>query len=309
MEENTPVDYAKALREAYESLESEKGSGTCANYIPALARVSPQNFGMAVFNIDGTTDVAGDGGAPFSVQSISKVFSLTLAMRLIGESVWKRIGYEPSGDPFNSLVQLEFEQGVPRNPFINAGAICVADRIVSEVSDAKGALLELVSGLVGEPVAFDQEVAASEEASGYRNRAVANFMKSFGTIDNDVDEVLDFYFHQCSLALSCLQLAKACSFLANDGVCPHTGRRILQKNQAGRVKALMLMCGLYDAAGKFAVTVGIPAKSGVGGGVIGVVPGHLAVCAWSPGLDKTGNSQLGVKAIGRFAELGGLSIF
>ena len=303
------ADYAKVLREIFAELEPRIGSGAIASYIPCLARVPADRFGMSVSLRDGSHTSVGDSSVPFSIQSISKVFSLTLAMRLCGERLWQRVGREPSGDPFNSLVQLEHEQGIPRNPFINAGAICVADHILSEVSDARSTLLEFVSELVGETVEFDHEVARSEREYGFRNRALANFMKSFGRIENDVDEVLDFYFHQCSLALSCEHLARAFGYLSNGGVSPRTWEPIVTLTQARRIKALMLTCGLYDAAGEFAFSVGMPAKSGVGGGIVAVVPQCLVVSVWSPGLDAAGNSELGVEALKRFADRTGHSVF
>ena len=287
------------------------GRGKVADYIPALARVSAAKFGLAVHNLD--TDAvgakSGDAEEYFSIQSISKVFSLTLAMKLIGEKLWQRIGREPSGDPFNSLIQLEHENGIPRNPLINAGAICVADCLISNTPDAKSAIREFVSELCGETIEFDEEVAASEKAWGFRNAALANFMKSFDNLNNDVEQVLDVYFHQCSLAMSCTQLAKASSYLANQGVSIINGERIVSERQARRINALMLTCGTYDAAGEFAFCVGLPCKSGVGGGIIAVVPRQLSLCVWSPALGPSGNSVAGMHALELFVTKTGLSVF
>ena len=287
--------------------------GRVADYIPALACVSAQHFGLALHTAHGTGCHAAEGQAPFSIQSISKVFTLTLAMQHLSEAeLWRRIGVEPSGTAFNSLVQLEFEGGKPRNPFINAGAIAVADRLVSVygLDGAKQALLDMVSDLCGERVHFDAEVAQSEADTGFRNMAMCNFMKSYGQIDNPVDTVLDVYFHQCALSMSCAQLARALSYLCRDGAHPlHDGAAIMTERQARRINALMLTCGTYDAAGEFAYRIGLPCKSGVGGGILAVVPDRLTLVAWSPALDETGNSVLGQKALELFTQRTGLSIF
>ncbi len=282
--------------------------GRVADYIPALARVNAAQFGIALRTCDGHEASAGDAATPFSIQSISKLFTLTLGMRELGESLWERIGREPSGNPFNSLVQLESEHGTPRNPFINAGAIAVTDRLVSRC-DPKAEMLELMSSLCGEPVRFDEEVAASEAATGFRNFALANFMKSFGRLDNDVHTVLDAYFHHCALSMSCVQLARAAGFLCRDGVHPITGRQLLTERQTRRINAVMLTCGTYDAAGEFAFRIGLPCKSGVGGGIVAVVPDKLTLCVWSPALESTGNSLLGMRALELFTQRTGLSIF
>ncbi|VTU18682.1 Thermolabile glutaminase [Variovorax sp. PBS-H4] len=284
-------------------------SGTVASYIPALARVPAQQFGIALRTCQGEAAAAGDAAMPFSIQSISKLFTLTLAMRHLGDTLWERIGREPSGNPFNSLVQLESEQGKPRNPFINAGAIAVADRLLSR-GDAKAELLSLMRSLCGEPIGFDAEVAASEAATGYRNYALANFMKSFGKLDNAVEPVLDLYFHQCALRMSSVQLARAAGFLCRDGRHPLAGEAdITTERHARRINALMLTCGTYDAAGDVAFSIGLPCKSGVGGGIVAVVPDRLTLCVWSPALDATGNSLLGRKALELFVAKTGLSVF
>lgn len=303
------MQFQPVLEEIVATLRPELGrAGQVANYIPALARVPAGQFGIALRTCDGQEAHAGDSTTPFSIQSISKLFTLTLGMRELGEALWERIGREPSGNPFNSLVQLESEQGTPRNPFINAGAIAVTDRLVSRF-DAKAEMLALLSSLCDEPVVFDDEVAASEAATGFRNVALANFMKSFGRIDNDVGTVLDVYFHHCAVRMSCLQLARAAGYLCRDGAHPYTGRPLLTERQARRVNALMLTCGTYDAAGEFAFRIGLPCKSGVGGGIVAVVPDRLSLCVWSPALEATGNSLLGMKALELFTAKTGLSVF
>ncbi|MGZ5248805.1 MAG: glutaminase [Caldimonas sp.] len=286
-------------------------AGRVASYIPALARVPAERFGIALRTCAGVEAAAGDSAVPFSIQSVSKLFTLTLGMRLLDDALWERLHREPSGNPFNSLLQLESEQGVPRNPFINAGAIAVADRLLSRLGgNAKADLLEMLSGLAGEPIDFDEEVAESEAATGFRNVALANFMKSFARIDNDVAEVLDFYFHQCSLRMSCRQLARAAGYLCRDGAHPLDGSSaVVSERQARRLNALMLTCGTYDAAGEFAYRIGLPCKSGVGGGIVAVVPDTLSLCVWSPAVDASGNSVLGTQALELFASRTGLSIF
>ena len=303
------MDFQAVLDEIVATLEPELGAGTVASYIPALARVSPRQLGIALRTRAGEEFCAGDAATRFSIQSISKLFSLTLAMRHVGDDLWQRIGREPSGNPFNSLVQLESEQGKPRNPFINAGAIAVADRLVTHCRHARDDVLALLSSLCGEAIDFDEEVADSEAATGFRNVALANFMKSFGKIDNDVAAVLDLYFHQCSAAMSCVQLARATGYLCRDGAHPLGGAEVVTERQARRLNALMLTCGTYDAAGEFAFRIGMPCKSGVGGGIVAVVPDTLSLCVWSPGLDETGNSLLGMKALELFVARTGLSVF
>ena len=304
------MDFQPVLDEIAATIAPQLGlKGKVADYIPALARVEPAQFGIALRTCDGQEAGAGDFLTPFSIQSISKLFTLTLGMRLMGEGLWERIGREPSGDPFNSLVQLEHEQGVPRNPFINAGAIAVTDRLVSHC-EGKTEMLAQLSSIANEPIRYDPEVAASEAASGYRNVALANFMKSFGKLDNDVATVLDVYFHHCAISMNCLQLARACGYLCRDGAHPYAPeRQVVTARQARRINALMLTCGTYDAAGEFAFKIGLPCKSGVGGGIVAVVPDQLTLCVWSPALDASGNSLLGQKALELFVTRTGLSVF
>lgn len=289
--------------------------GNVAAYIPELARVSPAKFGIAVVTADGSEYSAGDDDEPFSIQSIAKIFALVLALDIAGERVWTRVGREPSGSAFNSIVQLEAERGIPRNPFINAGAIVVADIIAeaygadSGARDAIGAILRFIrarAGCPGDPddsVNIDRAVALSEAATGFRNVALANYMKSFGNIRSTVDDVLRTYFHQCAIALSCRQLARATRFLAV--VDP----AVITPERARRIAALMLTCGHYDASGDFAFRVGLPAKSGVGGGIVALVPGRATIAVWSPGLGPEGNSVVGTLALERLAATMGWSVF
>lgn len=303
------MNFQNVLDEIAAELRPQLGrAGKVADYIPALARVPAKRFGIALRTCDGQEAASGDSTEMFSVQSISKVFSLTLAMKALGDELWERIGREPSGTAFNSLIQLEFEQGVPRNPFINAGAIAVADRLVS-LGDAPAAILALLESVCGEPIAIDPEVADSEAANGYRNLAVANFMKSFDKIDNPVAKVLDAYFHQCAIRMNCVQLARAAGYLCRNGAHPYGGEPVVTDRQARRINSLMLTCGTYDAAGEFAFRVGLPCKSGVGGGIVAILPDELSICVWSPALDHSGNSHLGMQALELFVAKTGLSVF
>ncbi|MET9062997.1 glutaminase [Streptomyces antibioticus] len=301
--------FQPVLERIAEELEHTPGRGRPADYIPALAARDPRRFGMAVAELDGTVYGVGDWREPFSTQSITKVFTLALDLAREGDALWEHVGREPSGNPFNSLVQLEYEHGIPRNPFINAGALVVTDRLHTRTGDAAGALLDFLRTESGNPeLTFDEEVAASETAHGDRNAALAHFMASYGNIGNPVPGLLDQYFRQCSLTASCADLALATGFLARHGVRAD-GTRLLTRSQAKQVNAVMLTCGTYDAAGDFAYRVGLPGKSGVGGGIIAVVPGRCTLCVWSPGLDERGNSVAGVAALDRFTTLTGLSVF
>jgi glutaminase len=284
-------------------------AGRVADYIPMLARVDASRFGIALATVDGRHFGAGEYQVPFSVQSVSKAFALALVLARDGETLWKRVGREPSGNAFNSLVQLEYERGIPRNPFINAGALVLVDRLLSRTGDSLGALRELLRSESGNPsLDVDPEVAASEAAHGHRNASLAHFMASCGNLENPVDRVLDHYFRQCSLAMSCLDLARAGLFLARHGVGAD-GRRLLSTSEAKRINSIMLTCGAYDAAGDFAYRVGLRGKSGVGGGILAVVPERGVLCVWGPALDRHGNSVAGVEALDRFTTRTGWSVF
>ena len=303
-------DLQQIVDDVYARAARDLGKGKVATYIPALARVPIERFGMAVATNDGYFASAGDAATPFAIQSVSKVFVLMLAMRLRGASLWNRVGREPSGNPFNSLVQLEYEKGIPRNPLINAGAHIATDCVTAGHADPKQTILDEMRRLAGnDAIDFDPEVAASGRATGHRNAAIANFLKANGNLESAVDDMLDVYFHQCSIAMTCEDLARAAGFLANRGVDPRTGVRIATERKARRINALMATCGLYDAVGSFAFHVGIPAKSGVGGGMMAVVPGDMAIAVWSPGLDRQGNSYVGVRALEIFVNAIGRSVF
>ncbi|MFF3427533.1 glutaminase [Streptomyces sp. NPDC002602] len=307
--ETVRFDYQGLLERIAADIAPVIGRGTPAEYIPALASVDPAQFGMAVVDLEGNAYGVGDWQVPFSTQSITKVFALALALAEGGDSLWERVGREPSGNPFNSLVQLEYENGIPRNPFINAGALVVTDRLQTLTGDASSELLQFLREESENPaIGFDAEVAASEQAHGDRNAAVAHFMASYGNIDNPVPALLEHYFWQCSIEMTCADLARAGRVLARHGLRAD-GTRLLTRSEAKQINAVMLTCGTYDAAGEFAYRVGLPGKSGVGGGIVAVVPGRCSIAVWSPGLDAQGNSVAGVAALDRFTTLTGLSVF
>ncbi|MEV4431563.1 glutaminase [Streptomyces sp. NPDC049555] len=303
------MDYQAVLEEVAAFARPLVGRGQVADYIPALAEVDVAQFGMAVADVDGGLYGVGDWERPFSVQSISKAFALALVLAHGGDRIWERVGTEPSGNPFNSLVQLEYEHGIPRNPFINAGALVVTDRLQSLTGDASATMLEFLRAESGNPdVAFNAAVAKSESEHGDRNAALAHFMASYGNLDNPVPTVLEHYFRQCSVEMSCRDLALASGFLARHGLRTD-GSRLLPRREAKQINAVMLTCGTYDAAGDFAYRVGLPGKSGVGGGIVAVIPGRCTLCVWSPGLDTRGNSVAGVAALDHFTSLTGWSVF
>lgn len=267
------------------------------------------DFGFALATVDGDVSGIGAWRRRFPIQSISKVFALTLVVANRGPAIWRRVGREPSGHQFNSLVQVEYDQGVPRNPFINAGALVVTDELLSLTGDACGAVCELARGQ-GESrrIDVDPAVAAAQAANGDRNAALAHLLASFGNLRNEVDVVLDHYFQQCAIRMSCAELALATGYLARHGVRAD-GSRLLSRSDAKRVNAVMLTSGTYDAAGEFAYRVGLPGKSGVGGGIVAVIPNRCTLCAWSPDLDAAGNSIAAVDALDAFTTITGWSIF
>ncbi|WP_030911549.1 glutaminase [Streptomyces sp. NRRL F-5126] len=304
------MDYEEPLREAMRAARATAGRGRIADYIPALADADPHAFGMAIATVDGQVHGVGDWERPFSIQSVSKLFTLALVLSHGGgDTLWRRVGREPSGNPFNSLVQLETEQGIPRNPFINAGALVVTDRLLSLTGDAAQQVRAFLRAESGNPdLATDRDIAASEAAHGHLNAALAHFLASHGNLDNEVEQVLEHYYGHCAIAASCRDLALACRFLARHGLRADD-TRLLSGSDAKRVNAVLLTCGTYDAAGEFAYRVGLPGKSGVGGGVLAVVPGRAALCAWGPALDAAGNSVAAVAALDAFTTVTGLSVF
>ena len=306
------MDLAGVASTVLHDMQSHRGRGRVADYIPALASVDPHRFGLAIVGLDGDVATAGDADIAFSAQSISKVFTLTMALEKQGADLWRRVGREPSGSAFNSIVQLERERGVPRNPLINAGALVVADVLLDGGDPATtiAAIVAFVGRLADDPrVAVDPVVAASEAHAGFRNASLANFLRAEGNLSSPVADVLRVYFNQCALSLSCRQLARSALFLAAGGADPLTGAKVTSPMRARRINALMMTSGHYDASGDFAFRVGLPGKSGVGGGILAIAPGRAAIAVWSPGLNPQGSSLVGVLALQRLASLTGWSVF
>lgn len=295
----------KQLESACQSIQHEIGVGRVADYIPALAQVPADKFGAAIVTVDGETACYGDCLEPFSIQSISKLFALTAALNQTGVDTWHRVGREPSGNSFNSIVQLERESGIPRNPFINAGALVVTDIMLEDRATDLSIenLLALVRQMADDQsISIDLEVAQSELATAHRNASLAHFMQSFKNLERSVDDVLNVYCHQCAIAMSCVQLARSALYLSSNGKDPLTKKRIVGSKRARRINALMMLCGHYDASGDFAHRVGLPGKSGVGGGIVVVVPDTAAAAVWSPCLNANGNSHAGTAALEALVE-------
>ena len=291
------MDYQKILEDIYQEILPFSNKGKQADYIPALAKVDPDQFGMCLTTVSGKVYSHLQADTRFSIQSIAKVFALAIGLSLKGESLWQKVGKEPSGTAFNSLVQLEIEKGKPRNPFINAGAIVVADILLTELDDAEGEFLRFVRALCGnDSVDYNMEVAVSERETGYLNAAIANLLKYHGTIENDIEKVLMFYFKMCSVEMSCKELAKAFLAFTNYAPFDYAGYHLSQ-SRIKRLNAVMQTCGFYDEAGEFSYLVGLPGKSGVGGGIVAIYPMQYSVAVWSPRLNSKGNSVMGMKAL------------
>lgn len=304
------VQQQEQLEQLIASVKHLLGKGKVASYIPALANVNPNKLGIAVCDLQGNVTVAGDATERFSIQSISKVLNLALAFNIYGEPLWQKVGREPSGLAFNSLIQLELERGKPRNPFINAGAIRVCDLLTTRLSAPKQRLKELLWQLTGnDNIHSNKVVAKSEMKHSDRNAAMGYLMRSFDQFDNDVHKVLGVYFHACAVEMSCVELAQAFSFLANKGRSAVTQQQVVSERQSKQLNALLATCGLYDQAGDFAYKVGMPGKSGVGGGIVAVIPGQCSVAVWSPELNEYGNSLAGSELLAEFTSQSGLSIF
>ncbi len=291
------VDYQKIFDDIWNGISVFSGTGHQADYIPALAKVNPDQFGMCLQEVSGAVHTYRQADERFSIQSISKVFALAMCLSLKGESLWKRIGKEPSGTAFNSLVQLEVEKGIPRNPFINAGAIVLSDILITELERPEDEFLGFVRELCGEPgVDYNMDVAMSEREHGFLNAAIANMLKSHGTIVNDIERVLMFYFKMCSVVMTCRELASAFMAFADRSPFCFAGYS-LTNSQIKRMNAVMQTCGFYDEAGEFSYLVGLPGKSGVGGGIVAICPQRYSVAVWSPRLNSKGNSVMGMKAL------------
>lgn len=304
------MDYQNILNTIAEELKEHPNTGKVASYIPELGNVKPDHYALQLSCTDGRHFRQGEWETKFSTQSIAKVFSLALAMKYKGDAIWERVDVEPSGTAFNSMVQLEYEHGIPRNPFINSGALVIADILVSTCKNPKGELLDFVRKLAQDPlIDYNYAVAQSESKTGFKNRAQAQLLKSFGNVKNRVSAVLDFYFHLCSIEMSCQQLAQAFMVFANNGKILDTEEQVLASSQNQRINALMQTCGFYDEAGEFAFRVGLPGKSGVGGGIAAVHPGKYSVAVWSPRLNEQGNSVRGMETLELLTTKTGMGIF
>lgn len=293
-------DCQNIIEEAY-NIVKDDNKGNVASYIPELLKVDSSKFGVCLTTKEGKQYAYGDFEEPFSIQSIAKVLSLSLAYKILGEQVFKRVGVEPSGAAFNSLSQLETENGIPRNPLINSGAIVICDILCSELKDPKEELLEFIRGVANsETIEYCPKIAKSEKETGFRNYALINYLKSFGNIKNDVDTVIELYFHLCSVKMNCVELSIAFGYLSNKGKQSITHKRILPEARTKRINAIMNLCGFYDEAGEFAYKVGLPGKSGVGGGIAAVLPENYSVAVWSPKLNNKGNSYRGMNFLELF---------
>ncbi|WP_299554380.1 glutaminase [Seonamhaeicola sp.] len=303
------MNYQSILNDIHDHVVSVEDKGTVASYIPELAHVNINNFGLHLRTKDEQEYGVGHYNTPFSIQSISKVLALALAASKEGSSILNRLGVEPSGHPFNQLALLEIENGIPRNPFINSGAIVVADVLVSLFDNPKEHFLNYVRDLAGDDnINYNMDIARSEKETGFRNYAAANLLKSFGNLNNPVDDVLECYFMQCALEMTCTQITRSFHMFANKGKCLLEKVRLTEQ-QVKRINAIMLTCGFYDEAGEFAFEVGLPGKSGVGGGIVALLPDNYVITTWAPGLNKKGNSKLGMLALEQFTTKTQLSIF
>ena len=292
------MDYSQILTDIYQSIQPYAKEGKQADYIPELAKVDPDQFGMCIHTIYGEEASVECADTRFSIQSISKVFALAMCLSVKGDELWTRVGKEPSGTAFNSLVQLEVEGGVPRNPFINAGAIVMADILLSHLEHPEDDFLNFVSAVAGnQTIEYNEQVAHSERENGYLNAAIVNLLKYHGTIHNDIEKVLHFYFLMCSIEMSCRELSLAFLAFANHRRKFDYVGFSLTPSQVKRMNAIMQTCGFYDEAGEFAYLVGLPGKSGVGGGIVAIYPLQYSVAVWSPRLNAKGNSVMGIKAL------------
>ncbi|MBS3993249.1 MAG: glutaminase [Bacteroidetes bacterium] len=303
------MNYQEILNAIYHQIKSKPNDGELPSYIPELARINPEKFGISLQFLTGEEYEIGDAHEQFSIQSIAKVFAFSLAISIVGKKIFERVGVEPSGNAFNSLVQLEYEKGIPRNPFINAGAIVVADILISNLPNPAMDLLTFIRKAAGKEIIYNEQVYQSEKKTGFRNAALANMLKSYGNLENDVDKVLDLYFRLCSISMSCNELATSFKYLCNGGVNPKSNEQLLSLSQTKRLNALMQTCGFYDEAGQFTYKVGLPGKSGVGGGIIALYPEKFTIAVWSPKLNPKGNSLRGMKALEQFTTDSQLSIF
>lgn len=307
---NTTINYNTLFAAIAHEVETTISPGKAADYIPELSKVNPNKFGVCLTTLNQNYFKFGDADEKFSIQSISKVLALILAYKIEGENLWNRVGVEPSETPFNSFVQLENNNGIPRNPLINSGALVISDILVSYLKNPKKDFLSFVRALSNnKTINYSSRIAESEKATSFRNAALINLMKSFGNIKNDITEVMDFYFYLCSLEMTCKELSETFLFLANYGENPFSKERIISTSKSKRINAIMQLCGFYDEAGEFSFKVGLPGKSGVGGGIVAIHPGKYSIAVWSPELNEKGNSKKGFKFLELFTTETQTSIF
>ena len=292
------MDYLKIIEDIYQQILPYAKEGKQADYIPELAKVNPDQFGMCIHTIYGETAAIEQADTRFSIQSISKVFALAMCLSIKGDELWKRVGKEPSGTAFNSLLHLELESGKPRNPFINSGAIVLTDILLSHLNNPEEDFLKFVRAVAGnDTIDYNPQVATSERENGYLNAAIANLLKYHGNIENDIEKILHFYCLMCSIEMSCCELSLAFLAFANHRRKFDYAGITLTSSQVKRINAIMQTCGFYDEAGEFAYLVGLPGKSGVGGGIVAIYPLQYSVAVWSPRLNAKGNSVMGIKAL------------
>lgn len=304
------MNYKKIFSKVHSNISDYIDEGNIATYIPELGNVDVNKFGVFLTTVKGKQTSLGNFNEKFSIQSISKVLSLSLAYNFEGERLWKRVGVEPSGTPFNSLFQLEHNLGIPRNPLINSGAIVICDILLSHLKNPNKDFIEFVRCISGNStINYSERIANSEKLEGYRNTALVNLMKTFGNIENEIEDVMDFYFNLCSIEMTCEELSKTFLFLANKGICPISNEEILTKSNCKRINSIMQLCGFYDEAGEFSFKVGLPGKSGVGGGIVAIYPNKYSIAIWSPKLNKRGNSSKGIEFLKHFTTETKASIF
>lgn len=304
------MDYQLIIKKIYDDILSKENKGKVPDYIPEIACISENKFGVSFADLKGSTFGTGDFLEKFSIQSISKVFALTFVYEKVGEKLWERVDVEPSGNAFNSLIRLESDNGIPRNPFINAGALVICDVLLEICENPKEQLLQFIRDLAeDDDIFFNEKVAASEMQNSFRNAAMCNYMKSFGNITNLPDAVLELYCHLCSIEMTCQQVSKSFLYLANEGQNPSTKTQIIPSNKVKRINAILLTCGFYDESGEFSFLVGLPGKSGVGGGIVAILPQKYCITVWSPKLNEKGNSYRGMKFLEEFTTQTGESIF
>lgn len=300
-----------AMAHAFAKAKAATG-GENAHYIPYLANVDPSLLGLSVCLVDGTCLSLGDAAHPFGVESISKVFTAALILRQLGpEAVRQKIGADATGLPFNSIMAIILENHSPSTPLVNAGAISACS-LVTPAGDADAkwaAIIGMFEDLCGSPTPLIDELYRSESATNFDNRSIAWLLKDYGRIYDDVDLSLDLYTRQCSLAVTAEQLAHAAATIANGGVSPTDGREVLSADLARKLTSLICTVGFYQSTGDWLYRTGIPAKSGVGGGILAVVPGVMGIGAFAPPLDAAGNSVRGQEAVAALGEELGLNVF